>query len=93
MKQEEIKEKVWYSAPGRYLFNACLPKFRNGDTACALADENAVRATRTAYGAPPPPVTAMTLNLLFRERGFEFYWEMVDHLYIAIITHPLGRLV
>lgn len=49
-------------------------KLRKGDAAGALADVNTVRASRTN---PPPPLTSMTLDLLFRERGFEMYWEMV----------------
>jgi hypothetical protein len=52
-------------------------KLRKGDAAAALADVNTVRASRTAYGAPPPALTTMTADLLFRERGFEFYWEMI----------------
>ncbi|MEJ7821678.1 MAG: RagB/SusD family nutrient uptake outer membrane protein [Chitinophagaceae bacterium] len=51
-------------------------KLRKGDAAGALADVNIVRASRTA-SKPAPPLTAITLDLLFRERGFEFYWEMV----------------
>jgi hypothetical protein len=51
-------------------------KLRKGDAAGALADVNIVRAARTAT-KPAPPLTAMSLDLLFRERGFEFYWEMV----------------
>jgi hypothetical protein len=51
-------------------------KLRKGDIAGALADVNIVRAARTAT-KPAPPLTAITLDLLFRERGFEFYWEMV----------------
>ncbi len=51
-------------------------KLRKGDAAGALADVNIVRASRTAT-TPPPPLTSMSLDLLFRERGFEFYWEMV----------------
>lgn len=47
-------------------------KLRKGDAAGALADVNIVRASRTN---PPPPLSSMTLDLLFRERGFEFYWE------------------
>jgi hypothetical protein len=35
-----------------------------------------VRAARTA-STPPPALTSMNLDLLFRERGFEFYWEML----------------
>jgi hypothetical protein len=50
-------------------------KLRKGD-ATALADVNIVRAARTAT-TPAPPLTTVNLDLLFRERGFEFYWEMV----------------
>jgi hypothetical protein len=51
-------------------------KLRKGDAAGALADVNFVRASRTAT-KPPPPLTSMSLDILFRERGFELYWEMV----------------
>ncbi|MEJ5995241.1 RagB/SusD family nutrient uptake outer membrane protein [Pedobacter sp. Du54] len=50
-------------------------KLRKGD-ATALADVNTVRAARTAT-KPAAALPAITLDLLFRERGFEFYWEMV----------------
>ncbi len=50
-------------------------KLRKGD-ATALADVNTVRASRTAT-TPAKPLTTINLDLLFRERGFEFYWEMV----------------
>ncbi|WP_343307937.1 RagB/SusD family nutrient uptake outer membrane protein [Chitinophaga niabensis] len=50
-------------------------KLRRGDAAAtALTDVNTVRASRTA-STPAPALTAITLDLLFRERGFEFYWE------------------
>jgi starch-binding outer membrane protein, SusD/RagB family len=49
---------------------------KGGDAAGALADVNLVRASRTKTLAPPA-LTSMTLDLLFRERGFEFYWEML----------------
>jgi hypothetical protein len=52
-------------------------KLRKGDAAGALQDVNTVRASRTARGNPPPALNEMNLDLLFRERGFEFYWEML----------------
>ncbi|MBC7886893.1 MAG: RagB/SusD family nutrient uptake outer membrane protein [Ferruginibacter sp.] len=52
-------------------------KLRKNDAAGALADVNIVRTSRTAYTVQPSPLSAtLTLDLLFRERGFEFYWEM-----------------
>ncbi len=51
-------------------------KLRKGDAAGALADVNIVRAARTARGTIPA-LTEMNLDILFRERGFELYWEMV----------------
>ncbi len=51
-------------------------KLRNGDTAGALADVNALRASRTARPEQTPPaLTAIDLDIMFRERGFELYWE------------------
>ncbi|MDF2193558.1 RagB/SusD family nutrient uptake outer membrane protein [Paraflavitalea sp. CAU 1676] len=47
---------------------------KSNDAAGALADVNVVRAARTARQVPPA-LTAMSLDILFRERGFEFYWE------------------
>ena len=57
-----------------YLMRAEAKLRKNNDAAGALADVNFVRASRTAT-TPPPPLTSMTLDLLFRERGFELYWE------------------
>lgn len=51
-------------------------KLRKADAAGALADVNTVRASRTAR-VTPPALTEMTLDILYRERGFEFYWEML----------------
>ena len=51
-------------------------KLRKGDASGALADVNLVRASRTARpSAKPAALTEMNLDLLLRERGFEFYWE------------------
>lgn len=77
------------SASGRNLGDVDLPivrladvylmraeaKLRKGDAAGALADVNAIRAART-FSKPAPALTSMTLDLLFRERGFELYWEL-----------------
>ena len=50
-------------------------KLRRGDAmAAALADVNIVRASRTA-STPALPLLTINLDLLLRERGFEFYWE------------------
>lgn len=58
-----------------YLMRAEAKLRKSNDAAGALADVNIVRASRTARGTPPPPLTSMTLDILFRERGFELYWE------------------
>lgn len=51
-------------------------KLRKGDAAGALSDVNFVRASRTARPElTPEPLTEMNSEILFRERGFEFYWE------------------
>jgi hypothetical protein len=52
-------------------------KLRKNDAAGALADVNAVRLSRTAYAVQPKPIDAISLDQLLKERGFEFYWEMV----------------
>lgn len=59
-----------------YLMRAEAKLRKSNDAAGALADVNLVRASRTKTLAPPA-LTSMTLDLLFRERGFEFYWEML----------------
>lgn len=52
-------------------------KLRRGDAAAsALADVNIIRAARTAT-TPAKPLTTIDLDLLFRERGFELYWESI----------------
>lgn len=51
-------------------------KLRTGDNAGALADVNAVRTSRTARPAQTPAaLESINLDLMFRERGFELYWE------------------
>ncbi|KQT16107.1 carbohydrate-binding protein SusD [Chryseobacterium sp. Leaf404] len=51
-------------------------QLRKGNAGAALADVNLVRASRTSRPAvTPQPLASITLNTLYRERGFEFYWE------------------
>lgn len=57
-----------------YLMRAEAKLRKGSGEAAALTDVNFVRASRTAT-TPPPPLTSMSLDILFRERGFEFYWE------------------
>jgi len=59
-----------------YLMRAEAKLRKGGGEAAALADVNIVRAARTA-STPAVPLTTISLDLLYRERGFEFYWEMV----------------
>ncbi|MFN3489041.1 MAG: RagB/SusD family nutrient uptake outer membrane protein [Emticicia sp.] len=55
-----------------YMMRAEAKLRKSNDAAGALADVNFVRAARTT---PPPALSAMSLDILFKERGFEFYWE------------------
>lgn len=51
-------------------------KLRKGDAAGALADVNTLRTSRNARPAQTPaPLSAIDLDILFRESGFELYWE------------------
>ncbi|MDI1324886.1 MAG: RagB/SusD family nutrient uptake outer membrane protein [Algoriphagus sp.] len=51
-------------------------KLRKGDNAGALADINTLRTSRNARPAQTPaPLNSIDLNILFRESGFELYWE------------------
>ncbi len=52
-------------------------KLRKGDAAGAMADVNTVRMSRTAYAVQPSPISSLTMDQLLKERGFEFYWEML----------------
>ena len=50
---------------------------RKGDNTSALTDVNTVRTSRNARPQQTPgALSSITLETLFRERGFEFYWEM-----------------
>jgi starch-binding outer membrane protein, SusD/RagB family len=59
-----------------YLMRAEAKLRKSNDAASALADVNRIRAARNIT-TPPPPLNTMSLDLLYRERGFELYWEMV----------------
>ncbi len=51
-------------------------KLRKGDITGALADVNTLRISRTARPAQTPEALAsLDLDILFRETGFELYWE------------------
>jgi hypothetical protein len=52
-------------------------KLRKGDAAGALTDVNAIRAARKYGTLQAPALTAVDLNTLLRERGFELYWEFL----------------
>lgn len=50
-------------------------KLRKGDNAGALTDVNRVRTSRTAMTPVGKTLPSINLDLLYRERGFELYWE------------------
>lgn len=50
-------------------------KLRKGDAAGALVDVNKVRTSRTARVPVPAALGSVDLDVLYRERGFELYWE------------------
>lgn len=51
-------------------------KLRSGDIAGALADVNTLRTSRNARPEQTPAaLTNIDLDILFRETGFELYWE------------------
>lgn len=49
---------------------------KSNDAAGALADVNKVRTARTGNKPAGSSLTAIDLDVLLRERGFELYWEM-----------------
>lgn len=51
-------------------------KLRVGDNAGALADVNTLRTSRNARPTQTPAaLSSINLDILFRESGFELYWE------------------
>ncbi|MBB4078987.1 hypothetical protein GGR28_001604 [Lewinella aquimaris] len=50
-------------------------QLRMGNAEAALADVNTVRTSRTAREPVPEALASVDLDILFRELGFEFYWE------------------
>jgi hypothetical protein len=50
-------------------------KLRKNDAVGALTDVNLLRTSRTA-NITGTPLSSLNLDVLFRERGFELYWEM-----------------
>jgi len=57
-------------------------KLRNGDNAGALADINALRTSRNARPTQTPQaLTSIDLDKLYRESGFELYWEGLRRTY------------
>lgn len=51
-------------------------KLRNGDSGGALSDVNTLRSARTSRpDQTPPALSSIDLDVLFREYGFELYWE------------------
>lgn len=60
-----------------YLMRAEAKLRKSNDAAGALADVNQVRTSRTARNPIPSALASMSLDILFRERGFELYWEML----------------
>lgn len=58
-----------------YLMRAEAKLRKSNDAAGALVDVNKVRQSRTA-NSPASALASINLDLLLRERGFEFYWEL-----------------
>ncbi len=60
---------------------------RNGNTSQALADVNTVRTSRTARQPIPAALSSIDLDILYRERGFEFYWEALRRSDMIRFSH------
>lgn len=61
----------YYRYADVYLMRA-EAKFRKGDASGALVDINTLRAKR---GVPTYAASDLTLEKIYNERGYEFYWE------------------
>ncbi|MTK53433.1 RagB/SusD family nutrient uptake outer membrane protein [Paludibacter sp.] len=61
----------YYRLTDAYLMRA-EAKFRNGDASGALNDINAIRTKR---GVAAYVLSDLTLEKIYNERGYEFYWE------------------
>ncbi len=61
---------------GEVYLNRAEAKLRNGDVGGALSDVNTLRSARNARpDQTPAGLSSIDLDLLYRERGFELYWE------------------
>lgn len=61
---------------GEVYLNRAEAKLRLGNEAGALEDVNTLRTARDARPAQTlPELTSLNLDRLYRERGFELYWE------------------
>ena len=61
---------------GEVYLNRAEAKLRNGDAAGALSDVNMLRSARNARpDQTPADLSSIDLDILYRERGFELYWE------------------
>ncbi len=61
---------------GEVYLNRAEAKLRNGDASGALSDVNTLRSARNARpDQTPADLASIDLDVLYRERGFELYWE------------------
>ena len=61
---------------GEVYLNRAEAKLRNGDAGGALSDVNTLRSARNARpDQTPADLASIDLDILYRERGLELYWE------------------
>ena len=61
---------------GEVYLNRAEARLRSGDAAGALSDINMLRSARMARpDQTPPDLSSIDLDILYRERGMELYWE------------------